>query len=257
VTSLSATLLQHVEDAGLNASAPPQQRWVDGWLVRLCPGKARRARCINAVAAGRQPIAAKLARCEAAYAQAGLPLLFRITPFAQPAGLETHLDYLGLRPFDDTRVMVRQHLAGFDAPVLPERTELRDLPMEAFTQRVGVWRGSPLAHRQSHAERLRNAPVPFHAFELVVDGTPVACGQFALEDDLVGLYDIFTHESARGHGHARRLCGLLMARAHLLGAAHAYLQVDAANGPALAVYRRLGFVDGYGYHYRARDPAVT
>jgi hypothetical protein len=39
-----------VEDAGLNASAPPQQLWLDGWLVRLCPGKAKRARCVNALA---------------------------------------------------------------------------------------------------------------------------------------------------------------------------------------------------------------
>lgn len=254
---LSAALLQHVEDAGLNASAPPQQRWVDGWLLRLCPGKARRSRCINAVAAGRQPIATKLARCEAAYAQAGLPLLFRITPFSLPAGLETHLDYLGLQPFDDTRVMVRPHLADFSAPALPAGVALRDLPIEAFAQRVGAWRGSPLAHRQSHADRLRNAPVPFHAFELTVDGEPVACGQFALEDDLVGLYDIFTQVAARGRGHARLLCALLLARAQAMGAAHGYLQVDAANAPALAVYRRLGFVDGYGYHYRARDPAAT
>ncbi len=45
-------LLQRVEDASLNASAPPQQLWMDGWLVRFNPGKAQRARCINAVAPG-------------------------------------------------------------------------------------------------------------------------------------------------------------------------------------------------------------
>ena len=45
-------LLSRVEDAGLNASAPVEQRWLDGWLVRFCPGKAKRARCVNAVAQG-------------------------------------------------------------------------------------------------------------------------------------------------------------------------------------------------------------
>jgi len=52
LTTLSTDLLSRVEDAGLNASAPPQQRWIDGWLVRFSPGKAKRARCVNAVAPG-------------------------------------------------------------------------------------------------------------------------------------------------------------------------------------------------------------
>ncbi len=42
--ALPETLLSRIEDAGINASAPPQQRWVDGWLVRCSPGKAKRAR---------------------------------------------------------------------------------------------------------------------------------------------------------------------------------------------------------------------
>ena len=49
--------LVRIEECGLNASAPPQQRLVDGWLVRFSPGKAKRARCVNAVAAGRLPLA--------------------------------------------------------------------------------------------------------------------------------------------------------------------------------------------------------
>jgi N-acetylglutamate synthase len=34
------------------------------------------------------------------------------------------------------------------------------------------------------------------------------------------------------------------------GATTAYLQVEATNLPAQRIYRRLGFVDGYNYHYR-------
>ncbi|MDE1950446.1 MAG: hypothetical protein KGI35_17645 [Burkholderiales bacterium] len=46
-------LLSRVEDAGINASAPAQQRWLDGWILRYAPVKAKRSRGINAVAAGR------------------------------------------------------------------------------------------------------------------------------------------------------------------------------------------------------------
>ena len=80
----SVELLSRIEDAGLNASAPPQQRWVDGWIVRFSPGKAQRARCINAVAEGRSSPSEKLASCQALYRTAGLRLLFRITVKTAP-----------------------------------------------------------------------------------------------------------------------------------------------------------------------------
>jgi ribosomal protein S18 acetylase RimI-like enzyme len=249
---LSQALLSRIEDAGLNASAPPQQRWVDGWLVRLSPGKAKRARCVNAVAAGRRSVADKLARCEAVYAEAGLPLIVRLTPFSQPSGLDAHLDYLGLRAFDDTRVMVLPDLAEVVHAPLPEGVTVRAVALEPFAQRIGALRGSPLAQRQAHAQRLAAAPVPFFAFELCVDGDVAACGQFALEEDLVGLYDIFTDPAARGRGLAKMLCRHLLAQSRERGARHAYLQVDAGNAPARAAYRRLGFADGYAYHYRSR-----
>ena len=83
-----AVLLSRIEDAGLNASAPPEQRWMDGWLVRFSPGKAKRARCINAAARGVSATSDKLALCAALYQQAGLPLVVRLTPFSQPADLD-------------------------------------------------------------------------------------------------------------------------------------------------------------------------
>ncbi|MBV9892502.1 MAG: hypothetical protein JO090_16680, partial [Rhizobacter sp.] len=79
--------LARIEDAGINASAPREQRWVDGWLVRLAPGKAKRARCIQPLAPGRLAIDDKLALCLPLFAAAGLQPIVRITPFAEPVGL--------------------------------------------------------------------------------------------------------------------------------------------------------------------------
>ncbi len=254
--SFDPYLLSRVEDAGLNASAPPQQRWVDGWLVRLSPGKAKRARCINAVASGRMPVAHKLALCEPVFAEAGLPLIVRITPFSEPAGLDGTLEAMGFRRFDDTRVMVLEDVSKVPSPKLPDGVSIHAVGLEAFAHRVGALRGSPLSQRVAHGQRLVQSPVPFQACEMRFDGELVACGQSALEADLVGLYDIFTAEWARGRGYATGLCAHLLTEAHRFGARHAYLQVDGDNQPARAIYRRLGFADAYAYHYRARDPAA-
>ncbi len=254
--AFDAKLLSRIEDAGLNASAPPQQRWLDGWLVRFSPGKAKRARCVNAVAAGRLAVEDRLAACAQVFNEAKLPLIVRITPFTLPAELNALLASLGLRRFDDTRVMALAELPAFDAPTTRAVT-MRSIGLDAFAQRVGAFRGSPLAQRQAHAERLLNSPVPFFAFELRADGEPVACGQFALEGDLAGLYDVFTAESVRGRGLAGALCKHLLTQARSKGARYAYLQVEGDNHAARAVYHRLGFTDAYAYHYRTRDPSAA
>jgi ribosomal protein S18 acetylase RimI-like enzyme len=245
-----SSLLSRIEDAGLNASAPPQQRWVDGWLVRFSAGKAKRARCVNAVADGRLSVAERLAACEAVYAEAGLPMVVRITPFTRPAHLDDTLATLGLRSIDDTRVMVLVGLTPLSSVDWPSGLSAHNIGLDPFAQRVGALRGSPLSQRQAHAERLLHSAVPFTAFELRERGEVLACGQYAVEGDLVGLYDVFTAPDARGRGLAQLLCRHMLAHAAERGARHAYLQVDGDNHAARAVYYRLGFSDAYAYHYR-------
>ena len=252
-TSFDEALLSRIEDAGLNASAPPQQRWVDGWLLRYSPGKAKRARCINAVAQGRLPLDQRLALCRSVFSACELPLLVRLTPFTRPPELDAVLSALGMAQLDDTRVMVLCDLQRIE-PAAAANSLIRAVPLAAFAQCVGQMRGSSLAQRQAHAERLLGAPVPFQAYELLVDGHVVACGQFALEADLVGLYDVYTVPQVRGRGWASCLCTHLLNDAGARGAKHAYLQVEAENHAARTVYHRLGFADGYGYHYRVEMP---
>ncbi len=250
---MDETLLSRIEDAGLNASAPPQQRWLDGWLLRFSPGKAQRARCINAVASGRLPLEERLRRALAVFAEAGLPALVRITPFTQPPGLDAWLADQGWPLHDDTRVMVCTRIpAGTPAP-LPAGTYWERLEGESFARTVGQLRGSPNDQQQAHAMRLAASPVPWQGYAIrrTADGSALACGQFAREGELVGLYDIHAHPQARGQGLATTLCERLLALSCLQGAAIAYLQVGADNAAARRIYQRLGFADAYAYHYRA------
>jgi len=249
-------LLSRVEDAGLNASAPPQQRWLDGWLLRLSPGKAKRARCINAVAEGRLPIEQRLHHARRAFVSAGLPMIVRITPFTQPPHLDEHLAAQGFHTLDDTRVMVCPTLSDVRSTALPDGCRIESLGPVDFAEQVGGLRGSPPLQRLAHAERLANSPVQFHGFAMFRGEQVLACGQYAIEDELVGLYDVFTAEAARGEGHAQALCRAILVHALNRGARTAYLQVEGDNAPARAIYHRLGFADGYAYHYRSDDPEV-
>lgn len=256
--ALDEALLARIEDAGINASAPRQQRWVDGWLVRTCPGKAKRARCIQAVAAGREPVVEKLARCRSIYAAAGLRMYVRVTPFSRPDGLDEALAGLGMELVDDTRVMVKTCLGDDAAPVSVRGVRVEVADAAAFAEWVGAERGSSAGERAAHRDRTAQSPVPYEAMLMRnAAGDVVAGGQVVVEGDLAGLYDVFTTEAERRRGHAVTLCRALLRHATEGGARIGYLQVDAANEAALAVYGRLGFVAGYDYHYRSPAEAAS
>ena len=85
-------------------------------------------------------------------------------------------------------------------------------------------------------------------------GRRVVCtAQVAVEGNLVGLFDVVTAESARRRGYATLACASLLSWAWQHGAGVAYLQVTAANLPAIASYRRFGFETVYTYHYFGRE----
>ena len=80
-----------------------RQLFYDGWLLFLLAGKAKRGRSVNAHFGSTLPLAEKIAHCERLYARHGLPALFRITPFAQPAHLDAALAAARLRAIRSRR----------------------------------------------------------------------------------------------------------------------------------------------------------
>ncbi|WP_457351894.1 GNAT family N-acetyltransferase [Roseateles sp. P5_D6] len=244
-------LALRAEHAGLDASAPPQQADIDGWLIRLSPGKAKRSRCINALRQGTLPLDELLARCQRAYDAAGLPLAVRVTPWSQPADLDALLAAKGWGVFDAADVMVLGDLAPEPAP-----PALQALDANTYAAAVGALRGSSVTAIAAHAERIANAPVTYQGFALNdAGGALLACGQMVVDGDIVGLYDIFSAVPRQGHG--ERLCQALLALAHAQGARQAYLQVGSDNAAAQRLYARMGFVFAYRYHYRSPEKQLV
>ncbi|HET7528144.1 MAG TPA: GNAT family N-acetyltransferase [Burkholderiaceae bacterium] len=186
-----------------------------------------------------------------------MPLIFRITPLSEPPQLDRWLAGIGMDKSEEACVMVNDHLGAVEFELLPPGVNAQRVGHAAFAQVVGQLRGSPLSQQQAHAQRLEMSPVTFEGWVLrrASDSAVLACGQIATEADMVGLYDVFTPPEARNNGWARKLCSHLLQRAELAGARVGYLQVDAANHAARSVYRRLGFSDGYAYHYRTAPGA--
>lgn len=247
-------LAARVEEAGLNATQSAEQLLYDGWLLRHCPGKARRARSVNAIADGRLGLQEKIDHCLAFYGRAGLPCLFRITPFSRPPGLDEALARRGFVAEDETRVMTLR----LGEAMAPADHPLDEIGIGEFARGAGELRGSSPQQVDAHAARLEASSPLLKARRLarVEGGRTIAVGQSVQEADLVGLYDIVTAEGARNRGMAKALTAELLRRASEDGAAHAYLQVSADNIVARHVYRKLGFADCYTYWYRIEPGAA-
>ncbi len=79
---------------------------------------------------------------------------------------------------------------------------------------------------------------------------PVATGRAVLAGVLVGMFDVVTLPAVRRRGWGSAVVQALLVAARSQGATLAFLQVEEANRPAIAMYEALGFATLYTYHYR-------
>jgi GNAT superfamily N-acetyltransferase len=244
-------LAARIEDAALTSSQPAHQSFYDGWLLRYSPGRAKRARSINAIGAGRRPLAEKFAYCREFYARRGLPCIFRLTPFSLPDDLDARLAVAGYTAAEETRVMtLAMDNAAGTVEVTAPACELRSLDAGEFGAVLGELHELDATKRAAERERFARAPLSGVYLALYDSGRPIACGCLVIEGDLAGIFGMVTRPARRGHGFATRIVADLLPRARAAGVRRAYLQVTANNTAARQMYRRFGFQDCYAYWYR-------
>ncbi len=233
-----------LEERAFNAWMPLETMLVGGWVLRFADGYTKRANSINAwspeisaldIATIAHPI----------YAARRLPLIFRLSPLARHDADAT-LAAAGYGLLDETHVLTAPISAGSLDPAVAIMASPDRNWADGFAHANRVAAPSRVTHDAMLA-RIRN-PAVFAS--LVEDGRPLAWGFAVAERGMIGLFDIATSPEARRRGIGRRLVTSLLAWGRTQGASRAYLQVVASNVPALALYRQLGFVCAYKYHYR-------
>jgi ribosomal protein S18 acetylase RimI-like enzyme len=242
---------RRIEERALNASGAFQSLVYDGWLLGYRPGPTKRLRCVNPFYPSTLPMETKVTYCISFYAGAELPALFRLLPFSEPPTLDGWLERNGWAAFERTLVL-RCNLADMaEPPHSNETVTIVDPP---------AW--EPLAAElleiapdalPRFIERAASYPLPHAGAVIWRDGEVVACGLLKLEDGHAGLFALKTAAAWRGRGLGRAVVAALLGEARRRGAAIAYLQVTADNGPALTLYRPFGFTTAYEYWYRARE----
>ncbi|MBI1682276.1 GNAT family N-acetyltransferase [Caulobacter hibisci] len=242
---MSPELLEPIADAAWPAR---DRERLGGWRLNAADGFSLRINaCWPLGEPDRDPEAA-IDAVEAFYAARGLLVRFKLTEGATaPADLAERLARRGYEPHGETLV-VTGAVTGLADPDVT----LSIAPDPAFqTVLVASAKGN-LADARERLEGLARIPAPARFARLDVDGRPAALGACAVDGEAVGIFGMRTDPDFRRRGLARRLLDSLLVEAATLGARTAYLQVEAANAPAIALYAARGFSTAYRYRYWTR-----
>lgn len=240
--------VRRYEAAGFRSWPAAAVHYDGTWVIRLTAGHpAKRLNSINPLDPGDvADIPERIARAGRRFEAYGRPLTFRVSPLSGPE-LSAYFDAQGWSRFDESLVM-RMSLA--DAPVEEaiDQIPLKDIG-RFVTAAMKVHDADP-ALRAGLSEIIGAIQPEAGLFALERGDDPLATMICVHEGDLAGLFEIATHEAVRKQGHGRQLILSALKWARLRGAREAWLQVEAGNDAALALYTKLGFREVYHYHYR-------
>jgi ribosomal protein S18 acetylase RimI-like enzyme len=245
--SVLATV-RRFEAAGFRAWPAATVHYDGTWAIRLTAGlPAKRLNSVNPLdPSDIQNMPERIARAARRFDAYGRPLTFRMSPLSSEV-LSSHFDTQGWSRFDESLVMA---MVLTDAAV---EGALDQIPLRDIGRFIGASlkvHGADASLRPGLSEIIGAIQPEVGLFALERGAEPLATLICVHDSDLAGLFEVATAPSARGQGHGRNLVLSALKWARLRGARRAWLQVEAANLPALALYRSLGFEPVYSYHYR-------
>jgi GNAT superfamily N-acetyltransferase len=241
--------IRGIETAASRAWPTIERQPLGGWVLRCGRAGSRRLNSVQTLAYGDAELGEAIATAERWYRARLTAPCFQLTDAAQPAALDALLEERGYALLTPTSVM----LATEWPEEIREDDRIQLLPeadgsvLDAICDRS--WSEDKKRERIDLFARIESR----HCFALIVeDGEPIAGGLCAVDGKLAGLFTMRTQPPHRGRGLASAIARRLMTWAYAQGARESYLQVEDDNAPALHLYRQLGFVRVYGYHYRER-----
>lgn len=246
---MSLTPAEIVELERVSTKAWPAARGsrIGGWRLYASSGHSGRINACWPLGDPGRPALAAIAAAEAWYVGEGLPCVFKIAHAGcHPEDLPGRLAALGYAPHTETVMMLGPAGGAADPEV-----RLSDAVEPAFAAAFAAAAPDPGDARE-RLETLGRVPSPRAFARLEVDGRTAAVGASAADGPWAGLFAMRTDAGFRRRGLARRVLASLLAWAGEAGARGVWLQVEADNAAAIALYRAAGFEEAYRYSYWRR-----
>lgn len=234
---------------------------LDGWLLRA--DRALPFSRANAVWSFDGParldddaLDARLREAEQFYADAGTTAQFMLSAASRPATLEDALARRGYERSPDVDVLIGS-LAEVTAPSAQMQ---RDFSVETVAGAspehvagyVAADDGDPTVAERliAYVRALPHNNLPILTTVAVAGHAVVGICFGVVDGAWLGVYAMGTAPAFRGRGIGPAVLAALARDGSHVGATRAYLQVEADNGAAQRLYRRVGLQPSHRYHYR-------
>lgn len=245
-------LVRRIECAALSAWPAALVAHDGAWLVRHTPGHgSRRLNSLNFLdPADGADTPSRLEAAGACYLRAGGRMIVRVTPLTPPP-VVAELDRIGWTHVAET-VTMTVDLARLDGAVVAAASVMDEGPRDDWATAMRRT-GSAKAADPAALVALLGRILPEASLSVVRDrhtGQIAATALGVADRGLVGLFDVGTVAALRRRGYGRSAVLAALAWGYSRGARTGYLQVEAANTRAQALYAKLGFVEVYRGDYR-------
>jgi GNAT superfamily N-acetyltransferase len=245
----AASDVEAIERATIAAVSPDAIETLDGWLLPFDAGTIGRAK--SAVPLRHQGFGnddGLIDRIEARYKAHGLPAVFRLCDLPAFATLQAGLERRHYAADHPTRVQLgsarrMQQLAASDVPAADV-----DTAPDAAWASVFLGDGFDPVDGAHRVRVLGRAQGSLYA-SVREGGRTLAVGTMAFGHGWASVHGMRTGLAQRGRGLAGRVLAALGQAALVRGVERVFLQVEAGNPSALALYRRAGFETAWLYRY--------
>ena len=242
----SATVdVESLERATIAAVAPEAVEETEGWLLPFDSGVVGRAK--SAVPLSHTVADETLvARIEARYAARGMQAVFRVATVSCFDAMRQELTRRGYRAGKPT--LVQTGSAQVMRRVSTQPLADVDPTPDAAWAALFLGEGFDPVDGASRVKSLSRAQGSVYA-SLRESGQTIAAGAGSYSHGWASVHGMRTDQAFRGRGLAGRVLAALAEEAARRDLDNTFLQVEAGNEAAQALYRRAGFTTAWRYEY--------
>jgi N-acetylglutamate synthase len=241
------------EEAAINGYPPLQQVVLGDWLLRFSGGARRTANSATPLREPQGDADEVIAIAEALYRAQGLPTIFRLPSFLDPAidatlaahGYSAEGESCIIEGPIDPIIAAAAPFGGGDAVILHDR------PTDDWFAAMARLQGQQPRFHVLYRQIVGSVALPAAFAELAINGAPVALAYGIIHRGMLCFESVVTDTQHRRKGYSRRVLAALASWAKRQGVDMATLQVEASNTPGRTLYHAIGMTtELHRYHYR-------